>query len=213
MNKKGKKRIDRIDRSTDKGSQQAPIDRGIQLKKAVSTSTLCQNVPEVMNACNAVIKASDDYATAQADAVAADAAAATARSVRDDKQATFDAENAICITTVERHAKSPADIQGLSYTLLIPNKNGLLPMLGMTGKYDRATGLIELFVQHPAGITRCLLQGSPDPITPTSFQRIPGDGLRRKLAGYPPGTHWFRAANVRARGETEFTTPISVVVT
>jgi len=37
-------------------------------------------------------------------------------------------------------------------------------------------------------------------------------GARRTLAGYPAGTHWIRAASVRASAQSVFTSPVSVIV-
>lgn len=211
-NKKAAKKKDRINRGGDKLSTQARIDRGAQMGKAIPTSTLYTNVSQVKAACDAVVLCGTDLATADATATAADLAAATARSVRDGKQGTFDTANAICMTTVEHYATTPAEIQGVAYVLLIPNNNGLAMLNGMTAQFDPILGLVEIEIQHPAGVSRCLLEVSTEPVTPTSWQRVPGDGLRRKLSGYAPGTYWFRAATMRASAQSAFTTPISVVV-
>jgi len=211
-NKKAAKKKDRIDRGVDKLSTQARIDRGTQMGKAIPTSTLYTSVLPVKAACDTVVLAGTALATANTAATAAELAAATARSLRDIKQGTFDTVNAICITTVEHYATTPADIQGVAYVLLIPNNNGLAMLSGMTVRFDPVLGLVDIEMKHPAGVTRCLLEVSPDPVTATSWQRVSGDGLRRKLSGYAPGTYWFRAATMRASAQSPFTTPISVVV-
>jgi hypothetical protein len=211
-NKKAAKKKDRINRGIDRQSIQARTTRGTQVEKAITTSTLYQNVPAIKAACDAVVVAGTDLSDADIDATAAEQAAAKARSARDTKMDTFDTANAICMATVEHYAVTPEEIQGAGYVLLIPNNNGLVPLNGMTAEYDPISTLIEIEIQHPAGVDRCILEVSPDPVTTTSWQRVPGDGLRRKLSGYTPGTYWLRAATMRANGQSAFTTPISVVV-
>jgi hypothetical protein len=211
-NKKGPKKKDRINRSVDTQSIQTRIDRGAQIGKASATSALYQNVAAVKSACDAVVAAGKDLGDADVTATAADQAAATARSARDTKLGTFDTANAICVATVEHHAATPEEIQGAGFVLLIPNNNGLAMLDGVKAAFDAALGVIDIEVLHPAGVTRCLLEFSPDPVTPTSWQRVAGDGLRRKLSGFAPGTYWFRAATVRASAQSAFTTPIAVVV-
>lgn len=208
-NKKGPTK-NRIDRGVDTKTIQTRTSRATQIDKAIPANVLYQNVPQIKEACDEVVAAGLDLADADATATAADQVAATARSVRDTKESEFDKKNSVCMVLIENHAVTPDEIQGAGYTLLIPNNNGLALLGGLTALFDAALGLVEIAIQHPAGVTRCLLEVSTDPIT--SWQRVPGDGMRRKLSGYAPGTYWFRAANVRAKAQSAFTQPVSVVV-
>lgn len=53
---------------------------------------------------------------------------------------------------------------------------------------------------------------SADPTNPNSWTRLQGIGTVHTLSGYAPGTYWVRAASVRANEQSEFTSPVSVIV-
>jgi hypothetical protein len=42
--------------------------------------------------------------------------------------------------------------------------------------------------------------------------KLDGHGATHVLTGYAPGIYWFRAASVRAKAQSAFTSPVSVSV-
>ena len=91
-------------------------------------------------------------------------------------------------------------------------KNEKAPPLAVNGDFDAAKRLITLLVKMPPGMDVCRLEVSQAPNDEASWKEVPGHALRRRLAGYAPGTYWFRAATVFTDGLSSFCTPTVVVV-
>jgi hypothetical protein len=62
------------------------------------------------------------------------------------------------------------------------------------------------------GDHKCVIEISPDPVTPTSWLRLAGTGVRRTLSGYAEGTWWIRAAPTVAAEQGDWFGPVAVVV-
>ena len=82
----------------------------------------------------------------------------------------------------------------------------VLPKLGKKG-----SGKAEAVVQE-TGRTRqrYAAQWSPDPITPTSWDGLPGSGKSRKLTGKSGTSVWVRFALVRAGKQSDWSVPILI---
>jgi hypothetical protein len=151
---------------------------------------------------------------AQADAGVntAIASLANAREVRDGAVNKYDAALNVVVSDVEKNAVNPEDVTNLALTILERQNYTLELPSGLTVKFDQAKNLIRVNIDLPPGAASCLLEVSTDPQNPASWKRVTGDGARRALTGYAPGTYWFRAASLRANDESEFTAPVAVVV-
>jgi hypothetical protein len=110
-----------------------------------------------------------------------------------------------CTTDEDAKALGLAAVGLASYALAMPISVGVV--------WDALSRLLRIRVTRAPGLRSVRLEISPDPITATSFAEIPGDGALAALPGYLPGTYWVRAASLRARERSEFTAPVSVVVT
>jgi hypothetical protein len=135
-----------------------------------------------------------------------------AREVRDGAVAKYDSTFNVLIADVEKNAVNPEDVTSIMLTLLERQTHALELPSGLTVKYDQPKALVRVNVDLPLGAASCLLEVSTDPQNPASWKRVTGDGARRALAGYAPGTYWFRAASLRANDESAFTVPVSVLV-
>jgi hypothetical protein len=62
------------------------------------------------------------------------------------------------------------------------------------------------------GDHKCVIELSPDPVTPTSWVRLEGNGLRRALSGYAEGMWWIRAATSVATEQSDWFGPVAIVV-
>jgi hypothetical protein len=168
--------------------------------------------PVVKHACDDVIAEGVKLAAADAAVNAALATLANAREERDSALVRFDGVFNVLVSDVERNATKPADLTSLALTVLERQSYTLEAPTGLALRFDPAKSVIRVHVELPPGAASCLLEVSTDPANPASWKRVTGDGARRALAGYAPGTYWFRASSVRANDESEATTPVSVVV-
>ena len=82
--------------------------------------------------------------------------------------------------------------------------------LAITFTLDTKKGKLRIHVIRAAPTHGVVVQLSPDPITPTSWWEVPGDGAIRYVDIPQPGTTlWARAASKTARETSNFTTPFS----
>jgi hypothetical protein len=166
----------------------------------------------VKASCDSVVAEGAQLAAAEAAVHSALAVLANARDLRDSAILKFDGALNVLISDVEKNAATPGDVTSLALTVLDRQSYTLEVPSGITVKHDPAKGVVRVLVDLPPGAASCLLEVSTDPTNPASWKRVPGDGARRALAGYAPGTYWFRAASLRANDESAFTAPVSIVV-
>ena len=141
-----------------------------------------------------------------------DAAAHVARTSRNSQRRAYDKAYGVAAKLVEQDAVSKADIEDAGFAFLDPSNPGLLLPSGITVKYDGKLSLIRVHVVYAAGRRPCVVEISVDPVTATSWQRLNGNGVKRALSGYAPGTYWIHAATVRAQVQSAWFGPVSVVV-
>lgn len=113
---------------------------------------------------------------------------------------------------VSKYAPTPQDVTMLA--LAVQERTGYLIAvpLGIDVKFDAVKGDILLHVKHAPGMKACEIEISANPADPTSWKRIKGNGARRVVSGYAPGTYWVRACSVRGSDESDYTAPVAVVV-
>jgi hypothetical protein len=175
-------------------------------------SALYQNQPTVKTACDAVVTAGKELADAEKGVTTAKAVLANALKTRATKKAKFDSACTACVGQVEMYATKPEDVTSVALTLLERQSHDLAPPTDIEVKYDAAKGAVRVHVALPPGITKCLIEVTTNPNDETTYKRLAGVGISRKLTGYAPGTYWFRAASVRASDESAWCTPVSVIV-
>jgi hypothetical protein len=117
------------------------------------------------------------------------------------------------VKQVEKHSITAADVTSSGFLFLDVQRVGLVPPSEILAKYDPGKRLLNLRVKHPVrSNARCVIEISPDPVTPTSWIRLEGNGMRRALSGYADGTWWVRAATSGAAEQSDWFGPVAVVV-
>ena len=124
----------------------------------------------------------------------------------------WDSSYDVYVSTARLYCLTDQDAKSLGLPAAGPATYVLAPPIGVTARFDAKLGLLRIHVKRPAGLKAVRLEISPDPMTATSFKALDGEGATAKLAGYAPGTYWVRAAMIRARQLSAYTTPVSVVV-
>jgi hypothetical protein len=204
------KRI-RIDVQGDKKTIKVRADRAAVLASAVK-APFVQAHPALLTACQDLIAASDAMKVADDAHTVADAALTAARGVRESKVTAYDAAYDVCIAQVQQCAAAPEDVQSLGFAVFSPASYALAAPVSVQAKFDPARNLVVVYVERAPGTRVCAVEVSQNPADAASWQRLPGHGALRKLPGYAAGTHWFRAASLRATEQSAFTDPVSVIV-
>lgn len=168
--------------------------------------------PTVKDSCDDVVVEGIKLAAAEAGVNSALAQLANAREERDSAVVRYDNALNLLVSDVEKHAAKPADVTSLTLTIQERQSHALEMPTGLSVRFDAAKNVLRVLVDLPPGAASCLLEVSVDPANPASWKRVTGDGARRTLTGYAPGTYAFRAASVRANDESEPTAPVSVIV-
>jgi hypothetical protein len=171
---------------------------------------------------NAAFKAVIDAYVASGAALAAaqekvnllEAQLAQARGDRDQQRIIGHSWHAAAVKQVELHSATPADVTSYGFVPLEIVKTGSAPPMGIFAEYDRKKKVIDIHVQYPKSknTPRCILEISTDPIGAGTWHRIDGDGVKRALSGFAPGTYWIRAATSLATGRSDWFGPVSVIV-
>ena len=124
----------------------------------------------------------------------------------------WDAAYDVFVAVGRKYCITAEDAKGLGLAAMGPTSHLMAMPLAVLVKYDASKERIRIHVKRAPGMPSVRLQISPDPFTATSWIDLDGDGATAALAGYAPGTWWVRAASVRARERSDWTTPVSVIV-
>jgi hypothetical protein len=178
----------------------------------ISGSTLCQAQSSVKGACTDVVSAGTMLATRDAEVKDAEAKLAAKREAREVALVAFDGCFDFMVAGVEKHATSGTDLTDLALTQAGRKNYLLVPPLGIDVAFDVAARVIALEVKLPPGATTCFVEFSATPADPASWRRVPGHGSRRSLAGFAPGTYWFRALCSRGNEDSDYADAVSVLV-
>jgi hypothetical protein len=135
-----------------------------------------------------------------------------ARGVRATRVVEYDKAYDLFVSSAEAVAKTPEDLASVGLAARVKGTYLLAAPLGIDAKFDMKAHLIRAHIQRAPGMQNCLLEISTNPEDPNGWRRLPGLGAVRALSGYSPGTYWLRAASARANEQSEFTTPVSVIV-
>jgi hypothetical protein len=201
-----------VDASMHKSTVTTRITAGTKVASTAPKSAVYQSVAVVKQAADDVSTTTAALQTSNENVVTAEAALAAARSVRDATILTFDTKYELFATTVEANVTTEQEVTGLGATLAARTLHPLEAPLGVKVTYDDAKGLIKVRVTPAPGLRQVVLEMSAEPITATSWETLPGYGLRRSLSGYAAGTYWLRVASMRKSQQSAFTAPVSVVV-
>jgi hypothetical protein len=208
MSNNGKPRVEIKDKRTIK----TRTDLGNVMGKKAPTSTFVQSQPALQSSSSAVITSGQNLSDAVTNANTARAAYRTALANLKKCTDDFDSSYDLCVSHAEFYAKTPADLEDIGFTSRTRQKYAFVAPNGVVASSIAGTSVIDVEVDEPPGMRTCVVEISPEPMSPSSWVRTDGTGVRRSVSGFAPGTYWVRAANVRANSKSAYTTPVPVVV-
>jgi hypothetical protein len=186
---------------------------GLVIAAKKASSQFAQTNPKVMDACDGVIAAGQKVSAASSNRDAAHAAAAQADAEYEEAIIAYDQDHAVLVAESERAGTSEADFLSIGLLLAYRQKHVLAEPLSVDSRYDVLVKVVRLTVKLPPGITGCITEMSTDPTDPTKWQRLKGMAARRVLEGLAAGTYWFRAASMKGDDDSDYTSPVAVIVT
>ncbi len=103
---------------------------------------------------------------------------------------------------------APADVQSYGFLSLDIVKTGLILLSGILATYNHKTKAIDVLVKYPAGIRAQAVhprdQHRSHRLGASTYRRLDGDGRRRALTGYAPGTYFrLHAATPSSAGRSD----------
>jgi hypothetical protein len=202
----------RANRGGDKGSTKARTDRGSVVATTGPTSPLWVAQPTLQDLGGKLIAASTKLAGDETAVVQADAAAATARGLRDADVIAYDNAYGAYVSGSENFAKTPQDLSALGLAPFVNNEYALANPVDVTVKYDTVSALIAVRVKCAPGMHRCVIEIASDQAMTVNVKQFPGDGARQTMGGLAAGTYWVRALHVRASERSGTTGPVAVIV-
>jgi hypothetical protein len=196
------------------------------VKDTVTTRTDAGNVIATNAPNSAILTANADVKTTEGNLVAANTRLddkykqvkalelelATERGALLNLTVDWDSVYDVYVSTARLYCLTDQDAKSLGLPAAGLTTYQLAPPISVTATFDAKLGVLRIHVKRPAGLKAVRLEISPEPMTATSFKALDGEGATAKLSGYPPGIYWVRAAMIRSRQLSAYTTPVSVVV-
>jgi hypothetical protein len=135
---------------------------------------------------------------------------------RDLSRRAFDLEMETLKQLVENQATNGGDVTSMGFALFVANKLSKAapePPASLIVKIGRAHGKARVSVAGKGYQGSFVAEVSPNPVTPTSFTSLPGNGKQRALTGYATGTQlWVRFARVVYGMQSDWCTPVLVTI-
>jgi hypothetical protein len=187
------------------------ITRGVQIASQSKQSALASD-PEMKPALDAVIQDTVDLKKEVDDYNVSMAAFKKARSALFAGIAAWDGSYRMLVAAAEKHCTTADEGTGLGLVVRGKTSYPLVPPLSVAFTQDLEKGLLRIHVKRAPGMRVVSVEMSPDPMTPESWSELAGSGARHTVKTPTPGLWWVRAASRTAKGKSEFTTPVSLLV-
>jgi Tfp pilus assembly major pilin PilA len=201
----------KLDVGNDKASPESRVSRGVKVGSLAVQSPLYQE-PEIKAGVDALVA---DTAALQGGMEACAAAISAARKARSELnllQQRWDRSYDVLLAKGEQRCASEGDGTSLGLDVRPKTSHAFAMPAAVSAKYDPVRGLLRITVTRAPGRCSLSVQVSQDPTDEAAWVELPGDGAVREIKNPAPGTWWVRARSRRARMESDFTTPVSVVV-
>lgn len=194
-----------------KKTPQRRADCGTGIGAHAPNSTLYQD-PEVKPAVDNVTKRTGELSSALNDFTKARLGYIKARAALIQVVGNWDTEFDVLVSVATKHCSTQADAAALGMPLREPASHELQVPISVTVKQDFKTRVLRIRVKRAPGMRTTVIQVSRDPVTATSWEELPGDGVLRDVENPAPGVWYVRAAHKTARDTSAFTDPVSIVI-
>jgi len=179
-------------------------------------STLYAANPPLKAAVDDLIVKGSECDTKEKDALAKQQAFFSAVTARGASETALDTALEVFKSNAKAFCKSEQDLKdlGVSRKLTQKEKGPPVPLVApatVTAKPGKKLGSIDAYAVRIAGLTKYILAISPNPITPSSFEILPGTAAKRTSEGYVSGQqYWIRYCTERGQERSEWSAPVLV---
>jgi hypothetical protein len=142
----------------------------------------------------------------------AEATLAKARTTVLTATADWDGAFDVYLSTSAKYCLTPDDAAGLGLAVRGSTHNPLAMPIAVFPTYSALHDYMRIRVVRAPGMDVVSVQVSPDPITATSWKELDGSGAIRTVPSPAVGTWWVRACSKTARANSDFTTPVSLII-
>jgi hypothetical protein len=185
------------------------------IRQVAPQSPLMQN-PTIAASYAALNTKGTTFTTSVATAAATDQQAKASAGARDVARSALDLELVNYKTLGENNATSDADLTTLGLVPLVvakPAKTVPDAPAAVVVRPAKAHGKARVSVAGKGYLGSFLAQVSTDPIGPSTWTALPGNGKSRSLSGYASGTKlWVQFAQVRWGLQSPWSTPVMVII-
>lgn len=185
------------------------------IQKVATQSPLFQNAT-IAASYAALSTKGATLTTSIATAAASETQFKASNGVRDLARNGFDLELTNFNTLVENNATSESDLTSMGLvpmTVTKPPKTVPNAPEAVLVRPSQEHGKSRVSVQGKGRLGNFVAQVSPDPIGPSTWTSLPGNGKSRTLSGYASGTKlWVQFAQVRWGLQGPWSTPVMVII-
>jgi hypothetical protein len=184
------------------------------IAKFAPQSALYASNAEVKSAVDGVIGHGPTLGASADDAEAKRKAATTSVVAREVEVAATDADIDVFRAVAEKVCKTEADLHslGVSRRARVTGVPVQVPEHVLASPAKKARGGIFAHAQRIAGLTKYICAISLDPVTPTSWQVLPGTAARRTITGLESGkTYWVRFATERGSSRSDWSIAVQCI--
>ena len=187
-------------------------EAGVKVAAQAPLSPLYTLHPDLKATADDVVAKNAALKTANDALHAALAALVTARGAELGANTAWDMAYDVYLATAAKYCTNPADAAGLALILRGTTHNPLAMPLAVTLAYNPKKDWISVHVKRAPGMDVVYMEISTDATNPALWKEVPGAGAVRLIPGPAVGTWWVRACSKTARANSDFTTPVSVIV-
>jgi hypothetical protein len=201
----------KFDVGQDKDSVETRTARGVKVTTLAPQSPLFQD-PEVKVGILAVISDTEALKEGVDVWLAAQATLRQARSALVVLMSNWDRSYDMLLAAGVKHCLTADEGASLGLTVRPKTIHTFERPLSIVLKHNVVTAVLRIHVKRGPGSHSLCVQVSENPEDPTAWIELDGDGAVREIKNPAPGTWWVRAASRSARAQSEFTTPVSIIV-
>ena len=197
----------------DKATEPTRYDRGVKITSQAPGSPLYKQYPDLKMAADEVIKDTVLLKGAMDGYTVAEAAFNAARTALASTVVKWDGAYSVFVTTGQKYAVTPNDVASIGAEARGTTINPLVMPISVDFTWNAKKDNLRIHVERAPGMSTVTVEVSQNPADPSSWHELDGNGAVHIVPHPAKGTWWARAQSRTAKGKSDFTTPVSVIVT
>jgi len=197
----------------DKATEQKRYDRGVKITSQAPGSPLYNQYTDLRTAADEVIKGTVFLKDAMDAYTVAEAAFTMARTALASTVVQWDGAYGVFVYTGQKYAATLSDVASIGAEARGTTINPLVMPISVGLTWNAKRDNLRIHVERAPGMSAVTVEVSQNPADPSSWHELDGNGALHLIPHPAKGTWWARAQSRTAKGKSDFTTPVSVIVT